>query len=286
MAKKNKGDIVGVEDPEGNFLEETETALVADVEVEDDIPEETAETQALREEITGLTQTINKTYWDLSHAVWKVNTNRYYKTWGFTRFEDWAEQELSLQRRKAFNLVQFCEYCHGSLKEALPAAKYTEVICELKEVGWSKALEIASAKVITKDNVDEVMAEAQDSSVQEFSTKIKLLKAVEEQEAKDNNGVTENTMKKVKRAFRLTTTQDEIVQAALEKARAAINRPNVGDEFALEYICGDFEANASTDIAYTLSNLERTLGLSIVAFREDGPEVEVAYGSETLQRMG
>jgi hypothetical protein len=285
MAKKNKGDIVSVVDPDGNFLEETGSALVPDVVTEEDFPVETEETNKLREEIAGLTKAVNKSYFDLSRCVWLVNKNRYYRTWGFTRFEDWAEQEFGFQRRKAFNFVAFYEYCDGQLKEKLSAGKYTQVIAELEEVGWSKALEIANAKIITSENVDEVMAEAQESSVVELATKIKLLKATEEQAADDNNGVTENTMKRVKRAFRLTTAQDEIVLAALEKARAAINRPNVGDEFALEYICADFEANASTDISYTLSNLERSLGIQIVAFKDDAEGTEVCFGGETLNRL-
>jgi hypothetical protein len=59
----------------------------------------------------------------------------------------------------------------------------------------------------------------------------------------------------------------------------------VGDEFALEYICADFEANASTDISYTLSNLERSLGIQIVAFKDDAEGTEVCFGGETLNRL-
>jgi hypothetical protein len=65
MAKKNKGDIVSVVDPDGNFLEETESALVPDVVTEEDFPVETEETNQLREEIAGLTKAVNKSYFDL-----------------------------------------------------------------------------------------------------------------------------------------------------------------------------------------------------------------------------
>ena len=121
-------------DPDGNFLEEIDSALEgelvpADEKTEvDDTPEETDESRSLREEIKRLTNSISNEYWDLSEKVHRVNKSRFYKTWGFSKFEDWCEQEFGFQRRKAFNFVQFHDYCTAQLKEVLPREKYDSVV--------------------------------------------------------------------------------------------------------------------------------------------------------------
>lgn len=279
MAKR-KGDITDVTDPDGNFLEEGETAL--ETTVEDDFPIASEETEAVRQQIKTLTQSISNCYYDLSILVWKVNKDKLYKTWGYGKFEDWACEELGFQRRKAYYLVEFQEYCNKDLRNILPdTSEYNSAIDQLKEVGWTKALELAKSKVLTRDNCHNLLEEAKEDKIEEFVGKLKIIKNAESGEKDD--GVTENTMKKVKRTFSLTTAQEELLQTAIEKAKAAIKRDEVSDEFALEYIVGDFIASFAGSMSASLSHVERIHNVSLVAFSDNNREV--VYGEETLRAI-
>lgn len=277
MARR-KGDIANVVDPDGNVFEDDGTVLIP--EVQDDFPIASAETDALRLQIKNLTQSISNCYWDLSTLVYKVNKERLYKTWGYGQFEDWANLELGFKKRKAYYLIEFQNYCMNDLKTLLPdSAQYSEAVEQLKEVGWTKALEIAKSKILSKENCYQLLEEAKVDKIDEFVDKINIIKTQEKLD-KGDNGVTENTMKKVKATFKLTTAQEELLQSAIEKAKVAINREDVSPEFALEYITGDFLAGAVSSLEAALSQIERIHNVSVVAFSDD--DKKVVYGGDTL----
>lgn len=280
MARKRKGDLVNVTDPDGNFLEDAESVLVPS-EVEDDFPLASPETEQLREKIKVLTQSISRGYYDLSSLVYKVNKEKLYKTWGYSEFSEWANIELGFQKRKAYYLVQFQDYCEKDLKEILPPTEYKETLDQLKEVGWTKALEIAKSKILNKDNAKQLLEEAKDDQIDELVDKINIIKAGDKLEKDD--GVTENTMKKVKVRFTLTTAQEELWLNAFEKAKMAINKDEVSPEFAFEYINGDFLSGFASSLEASLSQIERIHGVSLVAFSD--ADKKVMFGVETLKAI-
>lgn len=279
MARKRKGDIGGVVDPDGNFLEDSGTELVA--EVVDDFPLATPETDQLREKIKNLTQSISKCYYDLSSLVYKVNKERLYKTWGYGEFAEWANLELGFQKRKAYYLVQFQDYCEKDLRELLPEGDYKEALEQLKEVGWTKALEIAKSKILTQDNCHQLLEEAKDDQIDQLVDKINIIKSGEKSD--DNDGVTQNTMKKVPLKFKVTTAQEELWLNAFEKAKMAINRDDVSPEFALEFIVGDFLSGCASNLEGSLSQIERVHGVSVVAFSD--ADKKVLFGVDTLKAI-
>lgn len=276
MARKRKGDIDAV-DPEGNFIE-GESVLIS--EPEEAFPESTEETEAVREKIKSLTKFIGDGYWELSQLVWRVNKERLYKTWGYPEFSEWASEEMGFQKRKAYYLVQFQDYCENDLRKLLPSVSYNNAVDQLKEVGWSKALELAKSEVLTPENYVQILEEAKTDKIDELVDKLKLIKTNDKLDKE--NGVTENTMKKVKRSFNLTTSQEELLQNALEKAKSAINRDDVSPEFALEYMAGDFLANCVGNLAGSLSQIERIHNVAIVAFADNK---NVVFGEDTLRAI-
>jgi len=276
MGRKRKGDIGNITDPDGNFLE-SEEVLVPETQI--DFPLASEETEKVRQDIKNLTASISNCYYELSCLVYKVNKERLYKTWGYSEFADWASEELGFQKRKAYYLVQFQDYCSKDLKQLLPdQQEYTEVLGQLKTVGWTKALEIVKTKILNKENCVKLLTEAKEDKIDDFIDKIKVIKTNEKLEKDD--GITENTMKKVKMTFKLTTAQEELVLNALEKAKMAINREDVSQEFALEYMAGDFLAGAVSSLESALSQTERIHSVSVVAFND--VDKKVVYGADTL----
>ena len=280
MARKRKGDIGGVVDPDGNFLEDADSELVP-MEVVDDFPLASPETDQLRETIKNLTQSISKCYYDLSSLVYKVNKERLYKTWGYNDFAEWANLELGFQKRKAYYLVQFQDYCEKDLKELLPDGQYKEVLEQLKEVGWTKALEIAKSKILSRDNCQQLLEEAKDDQIDQLVDKINIIKSGDK--TGNDDGVTENTMKKVSLRFKLTTAQEELWLNAFEKAKMAINKDDVSPEFALEFIVGDFLAGCGNSLESSLSQIERIHSVSVVAFSDN--DKKVVFGVDTLKAI-
>ena len=285
MARKKKGDIAQVQDPDGNIFEGDENAekvRTGEVVTGPDYPIATPETDALRDKIKFLTQNISNSFWELSLLVHQVHANKLYKTWGYTEFPEWTAAELGFEKRKAHYLVQFQEYCGKRLPQVLPPDDMVSAIDQLKTVGWSKALEIAKENVITKDNYVEILSHAQTDKVDEFITRLKLIKS-EMKEADKQDSDDTNTMKTFRKSFLMTTSQEEVISSAIEKAKKAINKEKTSDTAALEYICVDFEANGQVDPADVFSKLERVFGCSIIAITDDGQRI--LFGSDTLMRL-
>jgi hypothetical protein len=285
MARKKKGDIAQVQDPDGNIFEgdeNLEKVHKGEVVEEPDYPLASPETDALRDKIKDLTQNISNSYWELSLLVHQVHANKLYKTWGYKEFPEWTAAELGFQKRKAHYLVQFQEYCGKRLPQVLPPAETLSAIDQLKTIGWSKALEIAKENVITQENYVEVLSHAQTDKIDEFISRLKLIKSEMKEEDKEDSNET-NTMKTFRKSFIMTTSQEEIITSAIEKAKKAINKDKTSDTVALEYICNDFEANGEVDPADIFSKLERIFGCSIIAITDDGQRI--LFGSDTLSRL-
>lgn len=285
MGRKKKGDLGITQDPDGNIFENDgqSLALVEVQEGEMDYPLASPESEALREKIKILTKSISQNYWELSALVYEVYSKKLFKTWGFESFIDWSNIELGIQKRKSYYLVEFQEYCNKRIKEILPAQEDQEAaIDQLKKVGWIKALEIAKENVLTKDNYAEVLEKAEAVKIDQLITELKLIKSGMTDEEKEDSNET-NTMKTFRKTFIMTTTQEEIIFGAIDKAKKAINKEKTSDTIALEYICADFEANSSVDLADTLSKIERIFGCSLIAMSNDGSNI--LFGSDTLYSL-
>lgn len=282
MVRKKKGDISQVSDPDGNIFESDGEVKTGELVEDSDYPLPSPETDAMRDKIRHLSQNLSRDHWELSLLVYQVHAHKLYRTWGYEEFADWTSAELGFQKRKAHYLVQFQDYCTKRLPEVLPPEARESAIDQLKNIGWCKALEIAKENVITKDNYTEIFSHAQTDKIDEFINRLKLIKSEMKDSDKEDSDQT-NTMKTFRKSFVMTTPQQEIIESAIGKAKAAIGNDKLPDTVALEYICTDFEANGGVDPADIFSKLERVFGCSIIAVSDDGSQI--VFGLETLTRL-
>jgi len=270
---------VEVLDKDGEELE------LMDTEEDFEVPNvgiESPNARKVRERIAELGKNISESFFELSTLVDQVHKDKLYKQWGYKKFADWAQTEFQMGRRKAYNLRQISEYFNTTLKGQLVPAKYEEVVDTVKDIGWSKALELATENVFTNDNCAEVLEAAKTSTVEDLREKcrheFKAQMTPEELEKSNDN----NTMKQMRKTFQLHLGQDEVVAAAIEKAKTMM-KDGTTDSSALTNICAEFDAanDASMVMEDKIALMEQVWNLKIVAF--DVNKNQVVYGLENLE---
>lgn len=288
MVNSVDGDL-GVVDPDGV---ETEEGLDLMNDFEDDEEDEdsvelsqveTPEARKVRVRIEELGKNISESFFELASLIDRVHDEKLFKQWGHKKFADWAQAEFQMGRRKAYNLRKISEYFNKTLKKELPEAKHEEVVTTVKDIGWSKALELANENVITNDNVDEVLGAAKEQTVEGLRSQCRNeFKANMTDEQKEKSDDT-NNMKQVRKSFQLYLSQVEVVETAIEKAKAQM-KEGATDSGALTNICADFDAaNDSFSLSDKLAQLEQVNNIKIVAF--DPKKSEVIYGIENLEEI-
>lgn len=281
--KQAAGDLEFFIDPTGEVvnlavLDGQEVLVESETEIA-----ETPETAKVRSRIQELGKEISDAYWELSELVARVNHDKLYRTWGYTRFEDWAKAECDMGRRQAFAFVKIQNYFGADLKQKLLGQPelYDEAVETAKTIGWCKALKLASENVMNAGNAEDVLEKARSLSVDDLETECRsVFKEMRDEEKEDSSET--NTMKSVRKAFVLTTYQENVVNVALEKAKATLSA-GASDGSALAFICGEYDATGSKSLQETLSNLERQLGITLIAIVED--KDTIAYGGDALERI-
>lgn len=173
----------------------------------------------------------------------------------FGSFDEYAEEELGVKRRKAYYLISIYEKLVIDLN--LP-------VSVLRELEWSKAKEIV--RVIDESNADDLLEACRNMSVKDLQAHVKGLLG---------EAVTEQF---VKLSASLTTEQAENVHLALKVASEMTGSHKTGN--LLDLICCDFNAgNVSSEPLADLlgkfdlhkQSLERTFGVQIdvVGINED-----------------
>ena len=285
-AQAHAGDINVFVDPSTDEVTTSEITVLDGSDIDEptsDAPSATLEGEAIRLKIHELSSTISVAYWELSELVAMVSNKKLYKTWGFGTFEEWAKNECDVGRRKAFYFVKIQNYFNDHLKKQLQGSPelYEQAVAVAKEIGWSKALKLASENVITKENIGDVLEAAQTLSVDELETKCRAV--FKDLSAKDkDSSIESNTMKMVRKSFQLTTYDENVVSLAISKAKESL-KEGASDSTALAWICGEYTATGSMDITDALSKMERLLGITIVAVMEN--ENRIIHGADAIVRI-
>jgi hypothetical protein len=180
---------------------------------------------------------------ELGRYLCEVRSGQYWRIDNLTSFDEFLERKFPESRRKAYYLMAIQERLHRVAK------------AELKQVGWTKAVELA--KVARRDG-------------QEFDCATWVHKAHELPKEEFKHEVTKHlTGKDTERSeilyFKVYKSQLPVIEQALEMATLMLG----GDKsrgYCLEMICADFLAGASLEagdenkLLFALTRLIGSLG--------------------------
>jgi hypothetical protein len=185
---------------------------------------------------------------DLGRYLCEVRAGQYWRLENLASFDDFLQRRFPESRRKAYYLM--------SIHEQLPR----QIRNELKQVGWSKAAELA--KIARRDG-------------EQFKSATWLHKArqLPKQQFKDEvdmylSGTSEPSELIYFKVFR---TQMPIIEGALETAARMLGSDK-SRGYCLEMICADFVAGANldnADPAMLLISLRRFYGFLPVSQQEE-----------------
>lgn len=171
----------------------------------------------------GLDQEIEFNYFKLGGILARIHTEQWYIDEGFEKFPEFVESRFGIRRSKAFHLIGI----YNGLIESGVAWD------DVKEVGWSKLKELVN--VITPKNVKKWVKRAKELTL------LQLIDYIKKQQAKDDTSGAgdDGESKKISSlVFKVHDDQKELIQQAVEKAKAAA--PTEYPAVALEAICMDY----------------------------------------------
>ncbi|MGL4398232.1 MAG: hypothetical protein ACRCXD_00055 [Luteolibacter sp.] len=257
------------------------------IQVLERLPERAAYADQVRKSTRGLVKDLARTYWALAESFGFILEKRLYLDWGYETFEQYAEAECDMKRNKALGLAKIHNYF---TREIAPAFEenpklYEEVIDTAKEMGWVKALRLATTRVMTAENAPLVLEQARTLSSEQLDMAIRMSIAAEQKKKKLESGeplVRKTQEQSVRRPFSLTMDQAEKVEDGIRKALLVL--PQGADEnAAVSHICESYFNEQCVSIEDVLVDLENRFGVCLVAFDQD--YARVLYGEGTLEEF-
>lgn len=215
--------------------------------------------------------------------LYEVRENEYWKAWviddpatgekrPYASFDEYAEMELGIKRRKAYYLCSIYE------KFIVTLGLDKEV---LRDLQWSKALQVKD--VITPENWTEILEKIRTMSVEQIKEMVKEMTGKGKKEEGADSGAEE--MKSL--SFKLTAAQLETWQNAFELAKTMSGSDKPGN--CLDLICMDFVSGAIgegvdgalTKLETVVKNVERAYGVKLDIQEIDSKRYEKTEASET-----
>lgn len=215
------------------------------------------------QEVPTLLNNIDSGYFKLGGVLAVIQAHGWFTDHGYETFRAYIESECGIAYRKAMYLIAI----YNGLVES--GVSWNKV----KNLGWTKLKELAT--ILTKANVDEWVAVAENMTVLQLQDYIKAqakqASAPADAPAGSEAPSTVSTM-----TFKVHPDQRETIRAALDKVRAAMGTDS--DTVALEHMALDYLAGSGAlKKAPTLKDLmtgksaEEVLGV----FEEVFPTVEL-----------
>src|SRR5256885_10277865 len=161
---------------------------------------------------------------DLGRYLCEVRAGQYWRVENLASFDDFLERRFPESRRKAYYLM--------SIHEHLPP----EARCRLKEVGWTKGLELA--KIARRDREDFDCAtwlhKAREMPKEQFKQTVE----------KELTGSETEPAEII--YFKIYKSQIPVIEQAIETAALMLGSDK-SRGYCLEMICADFLAGANLD---------------------------------------
>jgi hypothetical protein len=192
----------------------------------------------VREQINQLKSNMLENMLDLGELLAESRDNDYPAHWGFSTFEDWLlNSDLEMGKRTAYYLMKIVDTSRalGIPREELKKSK----ISKLKEIF------VLDAKTHAAE-IKQLVADSSTQSLDEVRERVGTIR--------EKHGHEPLTW----RNFRVTASQAEIIDQAVERARNEYGHTidgdtgellDISDSKALEIICADFIANPDPVLA-------------------------------------
>lgn len=185
----------------------------------------------VRRRLTSIRQQVDDLYLETGQLLREAHQNRYFIGWGFDSFEQYAESELRMRRRKAFYLISVAEAFH---RLAIQPA-------ERAGISLSNAVELAAATrehgqplEITPERREELLEAARTQTTRELRQTLREERGLPPVEFAACN-------------FAVTTDQKLLIDQALDTCRRAAGATE--DELSrgrlLELVCAEFLAGTA-----------------------------------------
>lgn len=193
-----------------------------------------------------------------------IQAQGWYMDRGFENFRAYVEGECGINYRKAMYLIAI----YNGLVESKIAWE------KVKHLGWTKLKELAS--ILTVDNVDDWVAQAESMTVIQLQEYIKAQSAGTATGTGETSKNTGEVKKVVTITFKAHEDQKQTIREAVDKAKHELGTDV--DTVALEHICLDFLGGQSKLAnAPTLEEMMKGKSAEEVlqAFGEVFPDVEL-----------
>jgi hypothetical protein len=193
----------------------------------------------MREQVVKAKDNWEKSYIDLARCIWDIHKDKLYDAWGYASMQEYCERELDFHYRRAMFMVDI----YGT------AQLFGISLDRLDKIGWSKARELT--KVLTLDNVDAWLEEAENSTIIDLVKKIRDAKdsdpidkspVKERKEVGERDELEERTSSKSSTlVFKTEGFEYDMIMTALDDAKVALKTKN--STFALSTICMEWRAS-------------------------------------------
>lgn len=173
---------------------------------------------------------------DVARDLAYLANKRSYRAWGYNTFEAFVDKEFGLAKRNAEYHVRTHNYLDTALRSVLvdDHGAYNRLIDAVQSAGWTKAKILANEKVVTAENVEEVIAKVGTLSTRDFEAYCEVLGKEGKQAAEDDN-----PEKLVTLNYRCTKAQRDDIRRAIDHAGVKMSKESTPSS-KLSNLCRDY----------------------------------------------
>ena len=232
--------------------------------------------QEIRNKIQEIKIKLQEGFFDLGpllHEVWK---EKYWQEWGYHSWQEAVEKEVGISYRVAQYLISIWVWC--AYKKNSP-----ELYNKLKEIGWTKAKELAG--FITPENADEWIKRAKESTAIKLAMDVRTLAKPPAQGEEESREPLSRYL-----TVKLSDSMYQNVLLAIQRAGELIGSDEdkaIGHK--IDLICSDFLATNSfmssgrENMVFFFQKFESLLGIKLIAV--DTKEKRIIWGSELIDQL-
>lgn len=290
-----------------------------EIEVEEDMPEDSEENRAILKRVEQSKKNISESWWQMAADLYEVQVKKLHRLAGFEKLDQYFSQVIDNTPRYGFELTSIHKYFQIDLPVMLSDKPdvYQGVIEKVKLIGVTKTKEIAKGKIKDPNalvSIIEDISRPNENGYMKTVDEVKSMIANYKHALKEEPGSVEFDEKAKKRQERMEQNKKEIfkfkiafgqAQKVNEVLNKIIQRHNMEDSdksrsLAFFRMCEEWsiENQASVDgtrpgLQLELKRLEEIYNTKIVAFPADAMgnlavEAEgltIMYGEETFSEI-
>lgn len=291
-----------------------------DVEVEDDMPEDTEENRSILERVERRKKNIADEWWQLAADLFEVKLKKLHRLAGYQQLEQYFDHTINSTPRYGFELISIHQFFSIDLAENLshkPEAYY-ETIQKVKLLGVTKTKEIAKGRIEDPEVVVDIVNQISKPNEQGYMPTVADLKtmivnyreglkqqpgtveAEKERKRKERQEQNKKEVFKFKLPLGQAMKVKEVLAGIIEKQNIDADDP-IANSLAFYRICEEWaiENQASRDgtrpgLDSELKRFEEIYSVKLIAFPataegelsvDSEKGLSISYGSETFAKI-